>query len=68
MHPMEGVVVTTAADHVSAGGHTTALTPRYSVAGVEPDPFKHATDASQCTHCGAQITVSREIYSEMMMS
>ena len=23
----------------------------------EPDPFKPATDVSQCTHCGAQISV-----------
>ena len=34
------------------------LTTRYPTGDpAEPDPFKPATDVSQCTHCGAQISV-----------
>ena len=30
---------------------------RYHPSSGEPDPFRPATDISQCTHCGAQISV-----------
>lgn len=51
MHPLENITVST----TSEAGLSHAL-PRYS---GEPDPFKHATDVSQCVTCGAQITVRR---------
>ena len=50
MHPLENITVSTSA---SEAGLSHAV-PRYS---GEPDPFKHATDVSQCVTCGAQITV-----------
>lgn len=58
MHPLENITVST----TSEAGLSHAV-PRYS---GEPDPFKHATDVSQCVTCGAQITVrlgSAEIFS-----
>ena len=51
MHPLENITVSTSAPE---SGLSHAV-PRYS---GEPDPFKHATDMSQCVTCGAQITVS----------
>ena len=48
MHPLENVTVSTS---VPSSESSMA---RYS---GEPDPFKHATDVSQCVTCGAQITV-----------
>ena len=57
MHPLENITVSTSA---SESGLSHAV-PRYS---GEPDPFKHATDMSQCVTCGAQITVSRNIVGE----
>ena len=54
MHPLENVTVSTS---VPSSESSMA---RYS---GEPDPFKHATDMSQCVTCGAQITV-RSILNE----
>ena len=53
MHPLENITVSTSAPE---SGLSHAV-PRYS---GEPDPFKHATDMSQCVTCGAQITVRPE--------
>ena len=52
MHPLENITVST----TSEAGLSHAV-PRYS---GEPDPFKHATDVSQCVTCGAQITVRHQ--------
>ena len=52
MHPLESITVSTPS---SEAGLSHGV-PRYS---GEPDPFKHATDVSQCVTCGAQITVSQ---------
>ena len=66
MHPMEPLssvtsgaepgasasVVTT----LSTNSETSSSLSRYSA--PEPDPFKHATDVSQCVMCRAQITVN----------
>ena len=51
MHPLENITVSTSTTEASLSHGV----PRYS---GEPDPFKHATDVSQCVTCGAQITVS----------
>ena len=57
MHPME--VATSSTEHSSGPGPvvTSASMSSLSRYGSEPDPFKHATDVSQCVTCGAQITV-----------
>ena len=52
MHPLESITVSTSTTEASLSHGV----PRYS---GEPDPFKHATDVSQCVTCGAQITVSQ---------
>jgi len=58
MHPME--VATSSTEHSSGPGPvvTSASMSSLSRYGSEPDPFKHATDVSQCVTCGAQITAS----------
>ena len=57
MHPVDPAtsLAVTSVDLSSSGQHSTVSR---SSSTVEPDPFKHATDISQCVTCGAQITVS----------
>ena len=65
MHPLEPISVSSSAVTAAAStdpGPGLATLATMSTSGsrygaTEPDPFKHATDGSQCTHCGAQITV-----------
>ena len=65
MHPLEPISVSSSAVSATAStdpGPGLATLATMSSSGsrygaTEPDPFKHATDGSQCTHCGAQITV-----------
>lgn len=54
MHPLESITVSTSTTEAGLSHGV----PRYS---GEPDPFKHATDVSQCVTCGAQITVSHRV-------